>query len=309
MEMISTEEMEPSPSTALARLPTPQTHQLKVSTGIAYFVSPRCYHMIILTPIHSSLIPFSFQSHSSTTGSALDTYGTIGGSKYSYSECNVWAVSTITQLWDKVSNGVKYGAIAVGTNIMANGGTTTLSVGEYKCSDGTCAHSDKMLYTGDIYGTIQCLNDDASCVLDGELSRRGMYVDGTGSGKLTVRAIRFYKGKSTYGGGVYVGWDAKVDIALCVFDSCEDNSIYGGGGIYVDHSSNNLVNIYATAFTGNSAASGNGDDIYRGSGTVTIHETCPSPYSANTPTQGKKDKNVHGVTPSAIIVTFMIALT
>ncbi|GMH64011.1 hypothetical protein TrRE_jg1879, partial [Triparma retinervis] len=32
--------------------------------------------------------------------------------------------------------------------------------------------------------------------------------------------------------------------------------------------------------------SGNGDDIYRYSGTITIHNTCPSPYSSNTPIQG-----------------------
>ncbi|GMH53233.1 hypothetical protein TrRE_jg12446, partial [Triparma retinervis] len=32
--------------------------------------------------------------------------------------------------------------------------------------------------------------------------------------------------------------------------------------------------------------SGNGDDIYRESGTITIHNTCPSPYSSNTPIQG-----------------------
>ena len=56
------------------------------------------------------------------------------------------------------------------------------------------------------------------------------------------------------------------------------------------------VNIYATTFTGNSAASGNGDDIYRESGTVTIHDTCPTPYSANTPTQGKYENSIHHIT-------------
>ncbi|GMH74247.1 hypothetical protein TrRE_jg670 [Triparma retinervis] len=33
-------------------------------------------------------------------------------------------------------------------------------------------------------------------------------------------------------------------------------------------------------------ASGDGDDIYRNGGTITIHNTCPSPYSSNTPIQG-----------------------
>ena len=143
-----------------------------------------------------------------------------------------------------------------------------------------------MLYPVDLYGTIQCLNDDASCVLNGESSRGVMRVSRTGSGKLTIRAIRFYKGKGNGGGGAYV-YAAKVDITLCVLDSCEaTQSNLGGGGIYFS-GSGGTVNIYATTFTGNSAASGNGDDIYRSGGTVTIHGTCPSPYSANTPTQGK----------------------
>ena len=191
-------------------------------------------------------------------------------------------VYTMTELYNRIN---KYSS-----DKMENGDTTTLSVGSYKCSDGTCGSA--MLIAEDLYGAIQCLNDDASCVLDGESSKRLMEVRGTGAGKLTIRAIRFYKGKSGNGGGVGVNSGAKIDITLCVFDSCEATNTgahyQGGGGIYVD-SPSTAVNIYATAFTGNSASSGNGDDIYRnGGGTVTIHDTCPSPYSANTPTQGKK---------------------
>ena len=219
-------------------------------------------------------------------------------------------VSTMTQLWDKVSNSNCYGCNK-GTDIMANGDTTTLSVGEYKCSEGTCASSYSMLVTDDLYGTVQCLNDDASCVLDGESSIGGMWVWGTGSGKLTIRAIRFYKGKAIFGGGAYVY--GTVDFTLCVFDSCEATSIfsdYGGGGIYVS-SSGGTVNIYATTFTGNSAASGNGDDIYnyKYGGTVTIHNTCPSPYSANTPTQGKYKNSIRHITLLNIVAMFVIVLT
>ena len=169
-----------------------------------------------------------------------------------------------------------------------------------------------MLYTHDLYGAIQCLSDDASCVLDGESSRRVMYVYGTGSGKLTIRAIRFYKGKYSRGGGVYINNDAKVDITLCVFDSCEatyTSSNYGGGGIYVS-SSGDTVNIYATTFTANSVSNGNRDDIRNPSdGTVTIHGTCPSPYSANTPTQGKYENSIppskHNIKMLMIILTWV----
>ena len=212
-------------------------------------------------------------------------------------------VSSMTELFDKVSN--------TGADIMTNGDTTTLSVGEYKCSDGTCSTTSNMLTTANLYGTIRCLNDDASCILNGESYRRVMYVSGTGPDKLTIRAIRFYKAKSgSVGAGVFVADDgegvydggAKVDFTLCVFDSCQSTlSFSGGGGIYVSSGFGPTVNIYATTFTGNSAASGNGNDIYivaaqtstAVAGTVTIHGTCPTPYSANTPKQGKYENSIH----------------
>ena len=201
-------------------------------------------------------------------------------------------VSSMTELFDKVSN--------TGADIMTNGDTTTLSVGEYKCSDGTCADdrpnteapdSDSMLVTEGLYGTIQCVNDDASCVLDGESSRRGIRVFGVLYMKLTIRAIRFYKGKADDGGGICVSTHtSKVDIILCVFDSCE--ATRQGGGIFVVDCT---ANIYATTFTGNSAPSGAvGVDIFNNSGgAVTIHETCPSPYSAYTPKRGKYENSIH----------------
>ena len=236
--------------------------------------------------------PSPYSASDPNRGSALDTYssplgkGNISGSIFSFSSCGHF-VADMTELWDKVSNAFETNQ---GENIMGNGHATTLKVGgEYKCSEGTCANDKSMLHTHDLYGTIQCFNDDASCVLNGESSRRGLYVSGTGStgATLTIRAIRFYKGHADGGGGVYVDDAAKVDITLCVFDSCEaTDSSNGGGGIFAIDSGT-VVNIYATTFTGNSAASGNGGDFYRNGGSGTIHNTvCPSPYSDTTPTQG-----------------------
>ena len=170
---------------------------------------------------------------------------------------------------------------------MANGDTTILAVGPYKCSDGTCANSHIMLYIDDLNGEVKCVEDNASCVLDGENARRGMNVFGTGSGTLILRALTFNKGYRSggSGGGVYIMDGAMVDLKLCIFSNNRATSgDWGGGAIYV---LSGTVNTYGTSFSGNTADSGNGDDIVKATGTITIHNTCPSPYSSNTPIQGK----------------------
>ena len=144
-----------------------------------------------------------------------------------------------------------------------------------------------MLWTVDLNGEVKCVEDNASCVLDGENARRGMYVDGTGSGALILRALTFDKGYGNIGGGVYIGIGALVGLELCIFSNNRATSSWQGGGAIYLHDSGTTVNIYGTTFNGNTADSGNGDDIYRNGGTITIHNTCPSPYSSNTPIQGK----------------------
>jgi hypothetical protein len=175
-----------------------------------------------------------------------------------------------------------------GNSIMANGDTTILAVGSYKCSEGTCAGSEIMLYTKDLNGEVKCVEDNASCVLDGENARMVMRVRGTGSGTLTLRALTFDKGYTTLnGGGVHIQSDAIVDLELCIFSDNRATGSIGGGAIFVRQSSTN-VNVYGTRFIGNTADSGDGDDINRyGGATITIYNTCPSPYSSNTPIQGK----------------------
>jgi predicted outer membrane repeat protein len=150
-----------------------------------------------------------------------------------------------------------------------------------------------MLYTDDLNGEVKCVDDNASCVVDGENERRVMWVEGTGSGTLILRALTFDKGYANVhvGGGVYISYDAIVDFELLVFSNNRaTTSSYGeGGAIYVEESGT-TVNIYGTSFNGNTADSGNGDDIYNNpdnAGTITIHSTCPSPYSSNTPILGK----------------------
>jgi hypothetical protein len=169
---------------------------------------------------------------------------------------------------------------------MANGDTAILAVGPYKCSEGTCADIGIMLVTGDLNGEVKCVEDNASCVLDGENQRGLMDVKGTGSGTLILRALTFDKGYAAAGGGVWIGGGAIVDLELCIFSNNRAFNVdYGGGAIIV--SSGTTVNAYGTTFNGNTADSGIGNDVYRFGGTITIHNTCPSPYSSNTPIQGK----------------------
>ena len=115
-----------------------------------------------------------------------------------------------------------------------------------------------------------------------------MKVEGTGSGTLTLRALTFDNGKANnWGGGVEIGDEAIVNLKFLVFSNNRATHLNLGGGAIFVSSSGGTVNAYGTSFSGNTADSGNGDDIYRYSGTITIHNTCPSPYSSNTPIQGK----------------------
>ena len=193
-------------------------------------------------------------------------------------------------LFNTVSND-NTNADNTGNSIMSNGDTVVIAVGSYKCSEGTCAHSTEygMLWTGDLWGAVVCEEDNASCVLDGELTTRGMAVEGTGSGIFVIRAILFKDGVSWSGGGVLIRNSAIVTIELCIFSNNRaTDSYYGGGAIYVQ-SSGTSVNVFSTSFSGNTADTGNGDDIYNrdNAGTITIYNTCPSPYSSKTPIQGK----------------------
>jgi hypothetical protein len=225
----------------------------------------------------------------------LDTDGTVGGDKYSYSDCTVAEVNVadMNGLFNTVSNFVYTINYNTGNSIMANGDTAILAVGPYKCSEGTCAHSNRMLWTDNLNGEVKCVEDNASCVLDGENERVVMHVWGTGSGTLILRALTFDKGLvSGAGGGGHIRGGAIVTIELCIFSNnrATGNSIadFGGGAIFVD-GIGSTVNIYGTSFNGNTADSGNGDDIYNYNiqASIIIHNTCPSPYSSNTPIQGK----------------------
>ena len=152
-----------------------------------------------------------------------------------------------------------------------------------------------MLYTNQLYGQIKCEDDNAQCVLDAEGSKRGMRVRGSGSGKVTLRSLTFKDGEATRGGGVYIrdaivdfvmriDIDAIVDIELCSFVDNRHTSSGKGGALFVYSAT---VNIIASSFQGNTADSGNVNDVYNDGGTVTVESECPAPYSANSHTKGE----------------------
>lgn len=144
-----------------------------------------------------------------------------------------------------------------------------------------------MIFIENLFGQISCEDDSATCTLNGESSRGDMGVFGTGWQVLTLRAITFKDGEFTWGGGIYVGENAKVDFALCSFvynRATSTSTGYGGGAIYIHKGT---VNIIGTWFAGNTAASNNGDDVMKNDGTVSLQSGCPSPFSANVPIKGE----------------------
>ena len=166
----------------------------------------------------------------------------------------------------------------VGNNIISNGDFVNLLVGTYS---GSPYAIDWAIYWSDsIYYTMNCVGDDHSCILDGlGGTRRILAVVGTSNHDLTITGIKFYNARASFGGGISAFSDAKVVIQLCLFDNLEaTSSSFGGGGIFVG-SSGGTINIYTTLFSNNNAVSGNGNDIYIRSGSVTVHATCPPGFT------------------------------
>ena len=188
----------------------------------------------------------------------------------------VRTVSDHFGLFNAISN-VDYGG-DVGNNIISNGDFVNLLVGTYSGSPYSISYA--IYWSENIYYTMNCVEDDHSCILDGlGGTRRILWVDGTSGQDLTITGIKFYNVRASYGGGIAAYSGAKVVIQLCLFDNLEaTRSDRGGGGIIVEASSTS-VNIYTTLFSNNNAVSGNGDDIYIKSGSVTVHATCPPGFT------------------------------
>ena len=212
----------------------------------------------------------------------------------------IFHVSNMTALFNTISNYDFQPAFA-GNSIMSGGSEVQLAVGEYKCSEGSCAvflHY-VMLHSHGLFGDIKCKEETASCVINGEDSKRLLDIRGTGGETLTLRAVHFVNGNFDYGGGLFIDRGAVVDIELCIFSNCKatgtiDPDNRGGGAIYVWDAAtvqiSATVQIYGTQFVDNTAE-GFGDDIFNHQttpGEINVHNVCPIPYSLTEPIQGKK---------------------
>jgi len=191
------------------------------------------------------------------------------------------------EFFNKVSN---YESTNKGSSIMNNGDTTTLSATVFKCSsDDECGSRDSMIITDNLSGSIECSSDNDICVIDGESSRRIMYLYGTGGLTFTLRSLTFKDGSNQATGGICVVNDGIIDVILCLFTNClsvDDEGAENAFGALYTFSSRTTVNLYATRFEDSSAPSAIRNDIRSITGTVTVHEKCPSPYAANTPARG-----------------------
>ena len=137
-----------------------------------------------------------------------------------------------------------------------------------------------MVAIDDLQGSITCSDDSANCILDGENSRRLMYMSGDGNlQQTTIRALTLQDGQGDAGGGLSISGSVKLEIILCVFTSCTATGSEGGGAIHYDGTADAEVNIYASRFERNTVTS-SGADIYRKAGLVTVRTTCPAPFES-----------------------------
>ncbi|GMH93188.1 hypothetical protein TrST_g7300 [Triparma strigata] len=181
-------------------------------------------------------------------------------------------------LFNFISNYAESG-YTTGNNIIDNGDSVGVWVGTF--SGAPYAASDVVYWTNGIYFSLICSGALHSCVFDGSNSRRIMTIGGTGGGTMTLAGVHFKDGNNiSFGGALYILSSALVSLQGCRILSNQANY---GGGIYAG-SSGTTVNLYSTSFDGNTAT-GNGDDIYGNSASLTVHSTCPPDWSG-TPAAG-----------------------
>ena len=205
-------------------------------------------------------------------------------------------------------NGLNNKVDVFGDSKMNNGDETVISEGVYSCGDfHKCHDGNSMFNIFDLNGKIRCEKDNLGCVVDGESRRKIMGVLGTaGGGTLILRSIHFYRGHYGWGGGglgIY-GAEVTVTLEITLFSECRATSNNGGGAIQAELGT---LNLFAVSFSGNSAANNNGGDIYVGSASVTIHNTCPT-GEGGFPSEGELLIMPTSQAPNQALITFFFGI-
>ena len=164
--------------------------------------------------------------------------------------------------YNMISNG--------GSQLMANNDVIVMPEGTFKC--GIC--DNLSMYDFDKrHGTIRCKVDNLECVNDAEYTNRIFHVWNTARDALTMRSLKFFRGKTDYGGGgICVNNFAHVVLEMCSFESCDAGTGIGGG-IYAYGDCK--IDIYMTSFIKIVPLEGIGKDVFIRRGIVNIYETCP----------------------------------
>ena len=138
------------------------------------------------------------------------------------------------------------------------------------------------------YGSVEGIDDFVTSILDAQSSTQVIKVAGSGGSTMTLRALTIQNGRG-HVGGLYIYSNAVVVVKMCSFINCESTN---SGGAILAWSTFVTINVYGSNFSGNTGAAGREcNDMHlvaSGSGNCHIvHNTRPSPYSSNDPTQGK----------------------
>lgn len=100
-----------------------------------------------------------------------------------------------------------------------------------------------------------------------------------------------------------------VTLTMCSFKQCQTTmDALGGGAIFV-RDSTTMVNVFSSYFSGNHAATGAGDDIYRLGGIVRMYAACPDPFGSNSPNKGNSLNIFSGTTDAGSIAGSMYSYT
>jgi len=199
---------------------------------------------------------------------------------------STWQVSNMLELFTKISNydNSTYSDFS-GDDIMGVGDIVTLDPSNYTCTGANdCATSSTtdsteptMIAIRNLFGVIKCSSNDASCVLNGQASRRCLYVEGTRFTTLIIRALTFKNGAGSVsgGGGILITDQGLVDVTLCVFHGNKNTVSGGPGGALSVREVGTSADLRGTVFYNNSLLSGDGNDIYNQGGNVMVRDDCP----------------------------------